>query len=1027
MMENEAYFNPFPGLRAFEEDEEYLFFGREKQLDDLLNKLAKTHFLAVIGTSGSGKSSLVKSGLLPSLHSGFIKGIGKGWRIGVFRPGDNPIGNLATCLSGDEFKLEADGEEDFNLQPMMESVLRRSDDGIANVVHQFLDQLPENILLVADQFEELFRFSKYEKTSQKGTRDSVLFINLLLTAAKDRKRRIYIVFTMRSDFIGNCTEFRGFPEAINRGQYLIPRMTREEIKLAISGPIAVSGATISPQLVTMFLNEIGDNLDQLPILQHALMRTCDYWANNTDRTGAISIEHYESIGKMELALSNHADEAYFELTDSQKAICASLFKALTEVGTTAGGVRKPTKVSELCALLSVNKKTLIPVIDVFRLRGRSFLMPPIEIELDENSVIDISHESLMRVWLRLVKWFKKESDSVEVYLGLCRAALLHKEGKAGLYRDPELQLALKWKDKQNSTQLWANRYNADYRLGMDFLEESKKQFYFRLDQVKIAAKRRKRRAIYLIIALIIAFIASLLFASWVTQQKEITDSLLIKAKDEQKKTYEAIQRADDALLVADSAKQKAILSADKAQKAAKKAKDQAIIANQQKNIALDAKKKAEVATDQAMIAQRRALVSRIEADTAKNRALRSAQFAANQLEIAEESKEETERLKRIADARYDALLAIKKLDNKQTTEGIKLALSAQAKSLENGGNERDAVIYEALTKSLSESGKAKLTVDNSRGLRKIIAHPFKNTLATLNEDAQLIFAELTGDERLNTIDLKPIKGVLNFSFSSDGNYMVINKKDNSFSLYNLNGNGVPQNILNSIVLPESISQIESLNDNKFLLLTTSGIYYYQIENENLKEIEWQRVIMSNISQIASDNRNLIIAHSSSNELTITRRLDSSVLQSVKVNCEDLITSIEILNGSDFMAVGMSNGSLRLLSFSYDLGIQNDYVFSNHSSEITNIEFFYTLDDVLLLTSSLDNTINILSTGYLNESSEFERKKAIKGVNLKGHNLWINDFAVSFDKKHFFTASEDKTMRLWYIHPKDMVTILEENE
>jgi ATPase subunit of ABC transporter with duplicated ATPase domains len=94
----EQHFNPFPGLRPFEEDEEHLFFGRENQIDQLSSKLSQNHFLAVIGASGSGKSSLVKSGLIPVLHSGLCSGVGHGWRIGVFRPGNNPIKNLTDCF-----------------------------------------------------------------------------------------------------------------------------------------------------------------------------------------------------------------------------------------------------------------------------------------------------------------------------------------------------------------------------------------------------------------------------------------------------------------------------------------------------------------------------------------------------------------------------------------------------------------------------------------------------------------------------------------------------------------------------------------------------------------------------------------------------------------------------------------------------------------------------------------------------------------------------------------------------------------
>src|SRR5690242_12396552 len=94
--------NPFPGLRPFEPDEDHLFFGREKQIDELLRRLRETCFLAVVGASGSGKSSLVRSGLIPALHSGLIAAAGSSWRIAMMRPGDDPIENLAACLNPPE-------------------------------------------------------------------------------------------------------------------------------------------------------------------------------------------------------------------------------------------------------------------------------------------------------------------------------------------------------------------------------------------------------------------------------------------------------------------------------------------------------------------------------------------------------------------------------------------------------------------------------------------------------------------------------------------------------------------------------------------------------------------------------------------------------------------------------------------------------------------------------------------------------------------------------------------------------------
>ena len=232
--------NPFPGLRAFEEEEDILFFGREKQIDELLRKLRTSRFLAIIGSSGSGKSSLVKSGLLPSLHSGLMSGVGSQWRIALFRPGNDPISqlNLALCKNG--VLRDNQSQDDFEINASInESILRRSNLGLIESYKQSGLDKKNNLLVLVDQFEELFRFSKYEKDVREGKRDSIAFINLLLQAAEQKEYPIYVVFTMRSDFLGDCTEFRGLPEAINEGQYLVPRMTREERREAITGPIAV--------------------------------------------------------------------------------------------------------------------------------------------------------------------------------------------------------------------------------------------------------------------------------------------------------------------------------------------------------------------------------------------------------------------------------------------------------------------------------------------------------------------------------------------------------------------------------------------------------------------------------------------------------------------------------------------------------------------------------------------------------------------------------------------------------------------
>ena len=450
--------NPFPGLRPFEFAESHLFFGREDQIDSLIEKLKDTHFLAVVGTSGSGKSSLVRAGLLPALIGGMMSHAGSAWHVALMRPGNDPIGNLAGMLnSRDAFGSEE--EENRSLQiAITEATLRRGNLGLVEAVRQVNMPSSENLIVIADQFEELFRVGQRVK-KEDAENHKAAFVKLLLEASGQREANIYVVLTMRSDYLGDCAQFWDLPEAINEGQYLIPRMTLNQRREAITGPVAVGGAEITPRLVHRLINDVGDDPDQLPTLQHALMRTWDKWKEGNRSKEPIDLRHYEAIGGMDEALSQHADEAYHELPDELRKTAEKVFKALTEKGPDNREIRHPITLGEICTVVKAQEADVVAVIDVFRHRGRSFLMPPADTPLSAGSLIDISHESLIRVWMRLKEWVDKEVESAHQYQRLADRAMLYAKGEEGLLRDPGLQLALNWRKQNEPNLAWARRYH----------------------------------------------------------------------------------------------------------------------------------------------------------------------------------------------------------------------------------------------------------------------------------------------------------------------------------------------------------------------------------------------------------------------------------------------------------------------------------------------------------------------------------------------------------------------------------------
>jgi hypothetical protein len=467
--------NPFPGLRRFLEAEEYLFFGRENQVDAMVDKLTNTHFLAVMGTSGSGKSSLVNCGLRPALRRGLMARAGTAWRMAQFQPGNHPIRAFARALAKGGVLFPQDGAEGLPLAEIIETTLRMSKLGLIDVFEQARLDAGVNLLVVVDQFEELFRYRQLEAAQREGDKRPIeeagAFVKLLLEV-KQLTRPIFVVLTMRSDFLGDCTRFPGLAEAINAGQYLVPRMTRDERRAAIEGPVRVLDAEMTPTLLTRLVSDVGDNPDQLSILQHALNRT---WARWRDEgcLGALDLPSYEAVGAMAHALDQHAEQAYSDLGGARAhKICEKLFKALTDKATDPRGVRRPTALRILCALADATEPEVTEVINAFRDPSRSFLMPPASEELGAETVVDISHESLIRVWQRLNAWADEEAQSAGRYRRLAETAALHATGAASLWRDPELQLALDWRDQNQPNEAWASRYHPGFATAMGFLTES---------------------------------------------------------------------------------------------------------------------------------------------------------------------------------------------------------------------------------------------------------------------------------------------------------------------------------------------------------------------------------------------------------------------------------------------------------------------------------------------------------------------------------------------------------------------------
>jgi WD40 repeat protein/ABC-type branched-subunit amino acid transport system substrate-binding protein len=549
---------PYPGLRPFERDESDIFFGREEQIDELITCVGNKHFLAVVGPSGCGKSSLVHTGLLSGLESGFLATASGNWRIATMRPGNRPFTNLAEALLA-ESVLGKDYQAYFTDHAEAVAFLQASLCRGSFSIHEILQDTPfpkdTHLLLVVDQFEEIFRYyQQYDKN------EATEFIKLLLESIKHDA--VYIVITMRSDFLGDCDKFYGLPEAINTSLFLTPRLTRNQLRDVIELPARMFDGQVDSALVNHLLNELARDSDQLPQLQHALMRMWEI-AKKEDKENntTLTLRHYEKIGGLGDALSIHADEAYNELNPEQQKIAKILFCNLAIRDTSRRDTRSPVKLSVIAELANVSWQQVIDVINIFRQEGRNFLTPSPNVLLTFNSVLDISHECLIWQWQSLRKWLQKEIDSADMYRRLEDSAYRWSKKRAELLTGVDLGIVLKWYEYEKPTVLWAKRYGQKegkfFDLTIRFLKVSEEQYKekqkqkeaerrYKLQRAEKKRQRKLQRARKQAIFASIGLLVTTALAIWAFLERDNAVSARQKAEIAQNEAESSQQRAESA-------------------------------------------------------------------------------------------------------------------------------------------------------------------------------------------------------------------------------------------------------------------------------------------------------------------------------------------------------------------------------------------------------------------------------------------------------------------------------------------------
>ena len=414
---------PYMGLQAFGEDHAEYFYGREVLTQKLLNQINHNLSMAVVGASGSGKSSAVQAGLMAQLRQGKqIPGSDRWW-LGCFRPGDKPIQTLAKLLTDSSGK-ESQAQEQLKIEGLLYQ-------GVEGFVCWLRTRTEPMVLLVIDQFEELFTLA--------GESERQEFLELILGAIKYAGDRFKLVFTIRADFVATCLEIPELAQILQKNSVLVPPyLTEADYRSAIVKPAKQVGLKVEPGLVEVLLQDLDRSAGDLPLLQFALQQLWEHRDN-----GKLTLKAYQELGGIKGALERQA-QAIYDSLDPESQDCARwIFLNLTQLGEGTEDTRRritksdlvvakyPEKlIDETLHILTDAKLLVVNLDDGSNLgQSRSADHPPEDDELfleamRQQATVEVVHEILIRHWSTLRWWLEENRSRLRSQRQIEQATLL---------------------------------------------------------------------------------------------------------------------------------------------------------------------------------------------------------------------------------------------------------------------------------------------------------------------------------------------------------------------------------------------------------------------------------------------------------------------------------------------------------------------------------------------------------------------------------------------------------------------------
>ncbi len=692
--------NPYKGLRAFQQADAADFFGRaamiQRVLDRLQEPVVQNNFLAVIGPSGSGKSSLVKAGVLPALRQGQIPG-SENWFYTEMVPGEVPIEELASALEG----------VSASSLPNLEKTLREQEDGLALGVQDSLPDKDSKLVLMVDQFEELFTQVEQESERQQ-------FLDVILNAVNVADSPVIIIATLRADFYDRPLLYQGFGELIRARTELVLPLNDEELGESISGPAYRVGAVLEEGLIETIIDDVREQPGALPLLQYALTELFER------REGALlTTAAYQDIGGTLGALAKRAEEVYRRFDEAGQNMALQIFLRLVTLGEGQEDTRRRILQEELITL--GDRDVVEDVLDRF---GRYRLLTFDRDDVTRSSTVEVAHEALIRRWEQLREWLMESRTDVRLERELLHAAQeweAAERDKSYLMQGNRLLTFEEW---AASTSMSLNKLEQEYleislaaRDEREAIEQARQERERELERQK--ARNFRIAAGIFAVAAVVAVILSLF------------------AFDQSNKANEQREIAVEARDVAD---------------------EQRIIAEDAREVAETERERAETERDRAETERNRAETERERAEMERNR-------AEEQRAIAETERERAEEQRAIAESNERKNLSLALLANARTAlsehnPALALPLAIEAR---NAFEPPEAEVVRLLSQAAFGPGPRFRFSDSTLSILAVAMDSTGGLGAYAGTEAVIYLMGTNSGERIRTIDTGSPVNALDFS------------------------------------------------------------------------------------------------------------------------------------------------------------------------------------------------------------------------------------------------------------------------